>query len=655
MRIAFYNIFGELKNAEQETLMRLQYVFNEQGHELLIVDRDGYVISDGKCKGVPVENIDVDFLFTYNTLDFALVAFPDVFSIFFHWAPLGFVAPFQMNLFIKMFNGYDYFACAYEQNIFNDIVQIHTHRVPFIGSSLPKDFCVKPKVQKNRKLFYVGINLERALKNMRFGTLLQELDQTNLLEIYGPKEAFGQKNLWAGFQSYKGEIPFDGRSILEKINQAGVCLALNSPMHNDANAVSNRTYEAAAAGAVIISDDNEFVRKYFEDTVFYIDRNLSEEQASKRILEILEWVNQHPEQAYEMACKSQEKFMQKLTLDDMVYDCISGVQEAISITKDQKLQDDIIDVICFVESEDDFANISHQLQRQYYQNLHLIIVAPENVYQKLDISFDHDFVDVKDGMKGAAFIEVKHLLRGPYFMFIDKYTIMHMRHIYKNHDVLKNREELFCYSGCYIKTEAKTGKRYIVLNNKQILRDEFLLFRNSTADYTNWQYRDLQCFFIETIFSRSSALFSKDILQYADDNELGYISDAVHFYLACCSIIKAKKLGRFTYALTTGYAGASAKEVNETVFGDSRKHWISNSRSAKTYMKEMNEAFFKYTFESNPSLVYSRNFDGEITWYSDISSNECESNLSWMQRVIKLIKRIMPVKLKIAIKKCINA
>lgn len=655
MRIAFYNIFGELKNAEQETLMRLQYVFSKQGHELLVIDRDGYVISDCDCKGTLVENACVDFMFTYNTLDFALIVCPDVFSVFFHWAPMGFVANFQTSLLMKMFNGYDFFACAYEQNVFRDITQIHTHRVPFIGSSLPKDFCVEPKMQKNRKLFYVGINLERALKNMRFGTLLQELDQTNLLEIYGPKEAFGQKNLWAGFQSYKGEIPFDGRSILEKINQAGVCLALNSPMHNDADAVSNRTYEAAAAGAVIISDDNEFVRKYFEDTVFYIDKNLSEEQASKRILEILEWVNQHPEQAYEMARKSQEKFMQKLTLDDMVADCISGVQEAISITKDQKLQNDIIDVICFVECDDDFANISYQLQRQYYQNLHLIIVAPSNVYQKLNINFDHDFVAWKNGMKGAAFIEVKQLLRGPYFMFIDKYTMMHLRHIYKNHDVLKNREELFCYSGCYIKTEEKTGKRYIVLNNKQILRDEFLLFRNTTADYTNWQYRDQQCFFIETIFSRSSALFSKDILQYTDDNELSFISDAVHFYLACCSIIKARKLGRFTYALTTGYAGDSAKEVNETVFGNSRKHWVSNSRSAKTYIKEMNEAFFKYTFESNPSLVYSRNFNGEITWYNDISSSESDSNLSWKQRVIKFIKRIMPIKLKIAIKKCINA
>lgn len=610
MKIAFYNILGELKNAEQETLLRLKYCIEKQGHELYIIDRNGFVLDDCGEVGKYIEDVDVDFLFTYNTLEKGIITFPDVFSVFFHWSPLGFVANFQSLLSIKYFNSFDCFAGVYERDLFYRIDKIKTHDIPFIGSSVPVDFSLPARRQNNRKLFYVGINFERKLVKMRYEDLFKELDKSKKIEIYGPKEVYGAKNLWADFDCYKGEIPFDGETILKKINQAGICLAINSPMHNDANGVSNRIYEAAAAGALIISDDNEFVRSYFKDSVFYLNKKLSEKECAKKILEILDWANSHIEEAYEMSKKSNEIFLKYLALDSMVKETVSSIHNAILDIK--KNPNDIIDIICFINTEEDFSNIKQQLKKQYYQNINLIIVANYDVYEKISkkISYNHSFVLADVEYKGKSFYNALPLLKGRHFMFMDGNSVLHKRHIYKNLEILNNFDVLFSYSGCYIKSH----NGYVTLNSRPILRDEFLFFSNINAD--NWHYKDMQCFFIETIFSRSCVLFSKEILGLITEDEIDFISDSLHYYLACCSIIKAQKLGRFTYACTAGYFGDSLDDVNNNVFS-TRKHWYSNCRSAKTYIKEMNEAFFKYNFEISPDFVPHRDFFGESCWFSD--------------------------------------
>lgn len=663
MKIAFYNIFGELKNAEQETLMRLKYVLEKQGHELLVIDRDGYIISQCGEKGTFIEDVAVDFMFTYNTTDFAQIALPDVFSVFAHWSPVGFVINFQALLELQMMNCYDYFGCTYEKDVFKKFVQIDCGDPAFFGSSVPADFAVKPQKQEKRRLFYVGINLERTFDNMRYGTLLAELDKTGRLEIYGPREVFGRTNLWAGFESYQGEIPFDGRTILEKINQAGVCLALNSPMHNDANAVSNRTYEAAAAGAVIISDDNEFVHKYFGDSVFYLERDMSEEDASIRIMEILDWVNENPEQAYDMACRAQRAFLEKLTLDVMAEEFTRKTALAIEKVHDIRLQMDVIDVICFIDKSEDYATILTQVKKQFYQNLHLILVCRENLPLSADIPYPCDFVSGDRSTRGKAFIEAAKLLKGKYFMFMDRESVLHGRHIYKTHEVLSQRSELFAYSGCYLKRTARTGKKYIVMNNKPILRNEFLLFRTASNENVDWHYQDRQTFFIETVFSRSAALFKREILQYTNSDELTLISDSVHMYLACCSLIKADQLGRFTYALTTGYWGTSVAETEKRVFDYPRRHWYSNGRSAKTIIKELNEAFFSYNFECDANAIRNRNFYGETTWYGEVSFTDeagvdNSSPKVWIsnkRRLVRFVKKFIPRPIKEFMKKCIHA
>lgn len=588
MNIGFYNIFGELKNAEQETLVRLNFCLNKQGHTLLVFDKNGFITSEGPLKGQQIETTDVDFIFTYNTFFNGSTTIPDVFSVFCHWSPLGFVSNAQTLSEIKCFNIYDHFAGIYETDAPNRIARITTHDIPFFGSSVPKDFSIPARKHSDRKLFYVGINLERKLKNMRYGKLLEQLDKTDLIDIYGPKKVFGHKNLWAGFKCYKGEIPFDGRSVLEKINKAGICLAFNSPMHNEADAVSNRTYEAAAAGALIISDENKFVRQFFGDSVFYIDINLPEDVISDKVLEIVNWANQNPDKAYKMAEQSRQIFIQKLSLDKMCEDFIDNVTHTKAEMLNKNNQPDVVDVVCYVNSTEEYINIEQQLTKQFYQNLHLLIITDIDTYKNIQsiCKYDNTFVEKKSDNKGQTFIQATKLFKGNYFMFIDENCILHKRHIFKNLDTLKNFDELFCYSGCYM----THNNEYKNLNTEPISKNEFLGFASVGS------LSEKRLFFLETVFSRSCAMFNKEILSLIKEDEITHITDNIHHYLACCSIIKANKLGRFTYACTTGYNATSLEELNKKAF-KTRKHWLANSRSSLTYIKDMNEAFFKYTFE----------------------------------------------------------
>ena len=614
MRIAFYNILGEPKNGERETLLRMQSVFLKQGHEFLVLDREGYVISNGPAKGKFVENANVDVMFTCDPVEFALVPLPDVFSVFAHWAPIGFFENFRAQKILESFHLYDHYVCSGETEVLVRVTNCSSEEFALFGPSVPVGYTIKPRIQEERRLFYVGINFERSLANMRYGELLYELDRSGKLEIYGPQKVYGKKNLWAGFRSYRGEIPFDGHSIISKINRAGVCLALNSPMHNDANMVTSRTYEGAAAGAVIISDDNDFVREHFGDSVFYIPRDASEKAASQRILKILEWVNRHPQKAYEMACRSQQAFLDHLSLDTMVFNFAKSAERAIERLHDIRLQSNVIDVICYVDKEDDQAAILSQLQRQYYQNLHLIFVAAPDVRGEMSAPYPYDVVEGDIGFRGQSFLKVQQYLYGKYFMFIDGYSVLHARHIYKSHEVLSGRDELFAYSGCYLRNSGHKGRQYIAMNNKPILQNEFLAF-SGLLDGKDQQRLAL---FIETVFTRSAGLFRHEILDYTNEEELTAVSDNVHMYLACCSLIKANRKGRFTYALTTGYSGNSVLEVERSVFGRCRRTWYSDGRLEGTYVEELRSIFFPYSLEYGVLIPNKRQFDGEAVWYSDL-------------------------------------
>ena len=79
-----------------------------------------------------------------------------------------------------------------------------------------------------------------------------------------------------------------------------------------------RLFEAAAAGALIITDDFEFPREWFRDSVLYIDAELPAPMVIEQIVSYVEWANRNPEPANRLAHRSNELFRRCLTLESML-------------------------------------------------------------------------------------------------------------------------------------------------------------------------------------------------------------------------------------------------------------------------------------------------------------------------------------------------
>ncbi len=602
-KIAFFDTFSGGGAAEQETSARLEYCFNKEDIEHIKLKTNCYTFDDKEF----ADNINLDCFYTYGIAKDNVL--PDTFSIFFHWAPLGFFSNFGINTYNTYMNKFDIVAGGYEtQDAKNDCLNnksFPNENLYNITSSISADFAIPPKKTDKRKLFYIGINLEKFVTGGgRYVTLLRYCDENNLIDIYGPP--FNRRNLWEGFKSYRGFIPLDGYSVIKKINEAGICLALNSLCHNAIGSVSNRIYEGACAGAVIISDDNPYVRKYFGDSVFYIDIKEDESKQVAKLKEIIEYINKNPDEAYNMACKSQKIFIEKLSLDNQVKGLIPYIEEQKQKMTDISLQPDIIDVICFADSEEDFKLLKGEIEKQYYKNIHLIIVTGCDALKNTE---NADIINAEQ-FRGKSFINIIPHLKGEYFIILDKFSVMHKNHIYKSIKTLKDYNSLFSYSGTYIKHYDKTGKPYSyeTLAHEPITNEEFLSF---LCPY-NSEYIGLK---LEQETPAPAFVFNRKILDYVNNDEIKQISLNIPLYLVCCSLVKAEKKGKFTYSISAGYR---LNEGQSLAF-DILKHndiFYKTYKYQNTFMKELIGIFSVY----DTNIPYNDKLTNEFKKIKNLSN-----------------------------------
>jgi hypothetical protein len=157
-------------------------------------------------------------------------------------------------------------------------------------------------------IMYMGLHWDGS----RHGAIFEGLDGRVPLRLYGPPEAW-----WDRGASYRGVLPFDGVSVISAIRDAGIALCLHKAAHRGANCASMRLFEAAA-GALIITDDFEFPREWFRDSVLYVDADLPVPMVIDQIVSHVEWANRNPEAANRLARRSTELFRRCLTLESML-------------------------------------------------------------------------------------------------------------------------------------------------------------------------------------------------------------------------------------------------------------------------------------------------------------------------------------------------
>jgi hypothetical protein len=115
--------------------------------------------------------------------------------------------------------------------------------------------------------------------------------------------------------------------MIDEISKAGIALVLSSQAHKDSALMSNRLFESLAAGALIICDENPFAKKFFGDSLLYIDSRTSVETIFADLTRHLQWARSHPDQVLAMISKSQNIFREKFTLVRNLGDLYSGLAE----------------------------------------------------------------------------------------------------------------------------------------------------------------------------------------------------------------------------------------------------------------------------------------------------------------------------------------
>lgn len=612
IKIGYLCPFGEAPMAELETRIRFKYCVEQLGHEFYELNMDGFELK----KGIHADSLNLDFIFSHDTCIGFDKPLPNTFSCFAQWSPNGFLIKDGFENYFKWMSKYDVIVGGYEsEKILQDIsnhpdININLYN---ITSSVPQDFCSQLELPEKLKLFYIGINLEKIQKGgTRYYKLLKFLDDNNLIDIYGPNSLWNTKNLWGDFKNYRGEIPFDGRTIIERIHQSGIVLALNSPIHNYNGTVSNRIYEAAASGAIIISDDNKYVRRYFGDSVFYIDIQKNENEQIEDIKKILKCIKDDPDTALQMAQRAQKIFIERLSLDNQVRGLISFIENEKKNV--QISQDEYVDIICFVENEDEFDTIFNEINSQDYKKINIFVLTKQ-IFTKDNSSFKISIIQQKRTY-GESFSNIIPLLTSKYFLFIDKKMCLHRNHIYKMVKAISSdKKSYFIYTGVYLKKidEFNNTLSYSPYSFCEIDNDDLCSFTNLNDIDENFLFN------IEERFAFSCCLFKRNLLNFTKDFEFAQINYAVHLYLAACSVIRANKMGHFLYTISCGYKLQNNQTIQD-LFYKERFYNYTYKRTEGTFYKDLYLVFFKDGYKSK---IYGK------TSFAPIISSK------WMKRLLK--------------------
>jgi hypothetical protein len=318
--LAFYDTWPNINNAEKECLMRFEYACKENNIFYLLINNNGVIINT-TLYGININNIEKKYINAIISLHWESLKNTDHYTIYFLWNPIDF---YDKESIKKILNFDAYVSCG--SPIVDKVIELISDKkiIGFVNHSLctpilDYDF-------NSFKCFYIGINWELCSnKATRYSKLLKLLDSNNLINIYGPKEFLGI-NIWKGYKSYAGEINFDGTSIIHEINKSGICLVLSSESHKNSQICSNRLFEGLAAGVPLICDNNPFIKKIFNNNVFYVD-GVDEELSYNQIVNHINFIKKNREVVKNKIKECRRIFLDKFLLSKQLNELLNNIPE----------------------------------------------------------------------------------------------------------------------------------------------------------------------------------------------------------------------------------------------------------------------------------------------------------------------------------------
>jgi hypothetical protein len=168
---------------------------------------------------------------------------------------------------------------------------------------------------RNRELIvtYFGTNWDH--RKTSFFRLLSEADG---VQICGPIHSWPDINP----RAYGGAPSFDGESVQAKYATNGIGLCLLSEQHLRDDVISNRLFEIVSVGAIAICCELPWIRKYFGDSVYYIDQNLPDRFLVRAICQCRLEIYANPEAAIEKAFKARRIFEQSFAAEVLLVNAV---------------------------------------------------------------------------------------------------------------------------------------------------------------------------------------------------------------------------------------------------------------------------------------------------------------------------------------------
>lgn len=312
----------------------------------------------------------------------------------------------------------------------------------------------RPPDLSNPSLFYAGVHWDGD----RHGKLIKGLRASLPMVFYGDPAK------WARFgAAYKGKIPFDGTTIFDRINEAGVALCLHRNEHLKYEVPSMRLFEAAAAGAVIITESSNFARRNFGDSVLYVDQDAKVASKVDQIRMHFEWICAHPAEAAVLAAKSNALFNENFSLEKLLARLPEFLQKVRSAgcfeldnpNNDSPKVEAVVRVggrsLPFIE------RCLDSLARQSHANLGVILVCYREVpgLATLLEKYKARFTSIRrlasepTGFRSTSLWDGIRAVEGQYFCNLDDDDTLHPNHISSLVALLES--DMGChvaYSGC---------------------------------------------------------------------------------------------------------------------------------------------------------------------------------------------------------------
>lgn len=161
--------------------------------------------------------------------------------------------------------------------------------------------------------------------SFRFKDAIHMLADEKLLVAYGLADAFDYLE-----SGYKGEVEEYGdpdEQLLTLQRKWGIALIVHNFEHLVQAMPTSRIAEGIMSGAIVISDDHPFVRKYFGDNVLYFDSFKDRNTIYNQIKSHIEWIKSHPKEAAIMSQNAYDIFVKDWTIEKQLQKIMHSVRD----------------------------------------------------------------------------------------------------------------------------------------------------------------------------------------------------------------------------------------------------------------------------------------------------------------------------------------